>query len=83
MAFTHAPQRVCSNLHSPHASHRVIFFLSLSPFPASCRFRFWACVVFFLGTARRIESQIPVMIGMSVVSDGMAKRKDGRMGAMG
>ena len=83
MAFTHDPQRVCNNFKSPQASHRVIFFLSSSAFPMSCRFRFWECVVFFFGTARRIESHIPVMIGMSVVIEGMAKRKEGRRGATG
>ena len=83
MLFTHEPQRVCSSFKSPHASHRVIFFLSFIAFPTSCRFRFWECVVFFFGTARRIESHIPVMIGMSVVMEGMAKRKEGRSGATG
>lgn len=77
MLLTHDPQSVCNNFHSPQASQRVRFVLSSNPLPTSCRFRFRECVVFFFGTARRMESQIPVMIGMSTVIDGKVNRRDG------
>lgn len=55
-------QSKCARFVVPQAGHLLRCVTSLSAFPARNRCLFFMCDVFFLGTARSIESQRPVKI---------------------
>lgn len=68
-------QTTCLLLGWPQAGHLQMAVTSCRALPASNRERFFECVVFFLGTALRIDSQ------MSPSNAGMPKRMAGRAAA--
>ena len=57
LLLTHVGHSKCVRFGSPHTGQRLIFMASFSAFPAICLCRFLLWDVFFLGTARRTESQ--------------------------
>ena len=57
--LTHSGHRTCDFFGSPQPGHLVKLFTSFNALPAICRCRFFMWEVFFLGTARRTDSQRP------------------------
>lgn len=62
--FTQLEHRTCGLFGWPQDGHVLKFLISFNALPAICRCRRFMCEVFFLGTARRMDSQ------MSVRNDG-------------
>jgi hypothetical protein len=80
MLLAQEAHNVCNSLQSPQASHRVRFFLSWRALPTNCRLRFLEWVVFFLGTARRMASQMPAKMGIREAKAGKGSREAGGNG---
>ncbi|OAA57450.1 hypothetical protein SPI_07109 [Niveomyces insectorum RCEF 264] len=75
-------QRWCIRFTRPQAGHLHNELTSFSALPAICRCRFFMCEVFFLGTARRIDSQMsPSNDGNDGSNDGHESEMAGRRGA--
>jgi len=59
ISSTHGSHSIFCLLTFPQAGHLLRAVMSCKAFPANCRIRFLEWLCFFLGTARRIDSQIP------------------------
>jgi hypothetical protein len=59
LLWTQYGHRRCALFTFPQAEHLFSAVTSFNAFPAICRCRLFECGVFFLGTARRIDSHIP------------------------
>ena len=78
--LTQYGQRRCALFTFPHAEHLFRLVTSFRAFPAMNLCRFLRCDVFFLGTARSIDSHIPESMEGSLrakVVGGAAKRSEG------
>lgn len=68
MASTQCSHSIFFRLIPPQAGHRLSATTSCKAFPANCRIRRFEWLVFFFGTARRIDSNSPG------ASEGMVRR---------
>lgn len=81
--LTHVGHRTCDLFGSPQPGHLLKLFTSFNALPAICRCRFFMCEVFFLGTARRTDSQRPaknegISLAMYPLRTGKPWRKTAR-----